>query len=146
MPGPCAPASAATRMPTWPPWNSKRASQLCRPRKKSGPSFGSAAMPGTERIVLCGDVLSPHAAGSGVLRLSLHGAKPNVNLRIQDISKRVVSNIPHELVDLLEVATYVYAADSAVSRGGQTDAQLGARWRRRFRFVIPVRRPDLWNS
>src|SRR3954447_9041920 len=31
MPGPCAPASAATRMPTWPPWNSKRASQLCRP-------------------------------------------------------------------------------------------------------------------
>src|SRR4051794_41890187 len=35
MPGPCAPASAATRMPTWPPWNSKRASQLCRPRKKS---------------------------------------------------------------------------------------------------------------
>ena len=21
-------------MPTWPPWNSKRASQLCRPRKK----------------------------------------------------------------------------------------------------------------
>src|SRR3954466_4847435 len=31
MPGPCAPASAATRMPTWPPWNSKRASELCRP-------------------------------------------------------------------------------------------------------------------
>src|SRR3954454_18114045 len=31
MPGPCAPASAETRMPTWPPWNSKRASQLCRP-------------------------------------------------------------------------------------------------------------------
>ena len=34
MPGPCAPASAATRMPTWPPWNSKRASQICRSRKK----------------------------------------------------------------------------------------------------------------
>src|SRR3954449_10950332 len=31
MPGPCAPASGATRMPTWLPWNSKRASQLCRP-------------------------------------------------------------------------------------------------------------------
>src|SRR3954471_12074229 len=31
MPGPCALASAATRMPTWPPWNSKRASQLCQP-------------------------------------------------------------------------------------------------------------------
>src|SRR4051812_40396954 len=34
-PGPCAPASAATRMLTWPPWNSKRASQLCRSRKKA---------------------------------------------------------------------------------------------------------------
>src|SRR4051812_32670122 len=41
MPGPCAPASAATRMPTWPPWNSKRASQLCRPRKKE-PKSGRA--------------------------------------------------------------------------------------------------------
>src|SRR5688572_15108744 len=39
MPGPCAPASAATQMPTWPPWNSKRASQLCRPRKKSPPQI-----------------------------------------------------------------------------------------------------------
>ena len=27
------PASAATRMPTWPPWNSKRANQRCRPRR-----------------------------------------------------------------------------------------------------------------
>ena len=33
MPGRCVPASAATRMPTGPPWNSKRASQLCRPRR-----------------------------------------------------------------------------------------------------------------
>src|SRR3954451_4000186 len=38
MPGPCALASAATRMPTWPPWNSKRASQLCQPRKKGANS------------------------------------------------------------------------------------------------------------
>ena len=31
-------------------------------------------------------------------------------------------------------------------RGGKIDAQMGARWRRKFRFVVPVRRPDLWTS
>jgi 7-cyano-7-deazaguanine synthase in queuosine biosynthesis len=57
-----------------------------------------------------------------------------------------VANVPHVSADLLEVATYIYAADSASSRGGKTDAQMGARWRRNFRFVIPVRQPDLWSS
>jgi 7-cyano-7-deazaguanine synthase in queuosine biosynthesis len=31
-----------------------------------------------------------------------------------------------------------------VPRGGLTDEQMGVRWRRRFRFVIPVRIPDFW--
>ena len=67
-------------------------------------------------------------------------------LRIQDLSARLVSNIPDTLVDLLEVAAYVYAADSAIGRGSKTDAQLGARWRRSLSFVVPVRRPNLWKS
>jgi hypothetical protein len=50
------------------------------------------------------------------------------------------------LVDLLEVASYVYAADSAITRGGRIDAQMGARWRRTLRFVIPVRCADVWKS
>ena len=57
-----------------------------------------------------------------------------------------MANIPDVLADLLEVASYIYAADSAIPRGGKTDAQMGARWRRKFRFVIPVRQPDLWSS
>ena len=43
-------------------------------------------------------------------------------------------------------ASYVYAADSAISRGGKTDTQMGRRWRRKFRFEIPVRLPGLWSS
>ena len=35
-------------------------------------------------------------------------------LKDHDISRRLVANIPDELADLLEVASYVYAADSAV--------------------------------
>ena len=103
-------------------------------------------MPKREHLVLCGGLARPKSDGAHILQLSLHGPEQNVRLQIQDISRRLVSNIPDELVDLLEVASYVYAADSAIPRGGKTDAQLGARWRRNLRFVIPVRRPELWRS
>ena len=103
-------------------------------------------MPRNEHLVLCGGLDRPRkGSGSGV-NLNLHGTSPNVRLRIADISRRLLTNIPDVLVDLLEVAGYIYAADAAISRGGETDAQMGARWRRKFRFVIPVRQPDLWSS
>ena len=82
--------------------------------------------------------------GDRPVQLRLHGPSRNVRLRIEDISAPLVANVPDVLVDLLDVAAYVYAADSAVPRGGPTDEQMGARWRRRFRLVVPVRDPDLW--
>lgn len=96
--------------------------------------------------MLCGGLAAPAGGHSQVLPLSLHGPSPNVRLRIQDISRRLVANIPDVLVDLLEVASYVYAADSAIPRGGKTDARMGSRWRRKLRFVIPVRCPEVWAS
>ena len=67
-------------------------------------------------------------------------------MKIEDISRRLLANILDIHADLLEIASYIYAADSAITRGGKTDAQLGARWRRNLRFVIPVRQPKLWSS
>jgi 7-cyano-7-deazaguanine synthase in queuosine biosynthesis len=103
-------------------------------------------MPTREHLVLCGGVRRSGQSDATALRLDLHGPSRNVMLRIQDLSARLVSNIPDTLVDLLEVAAYVYAADSAIGRGSKTDAQLGARWRRRLSFVVPLRRPNLWIS
>jgi hypothetical protein len=103
-------------------------------------------MPKDEHLVLCGSATSQDHLGPGVLELRLHGPAPNVRLQIQDIGNQHVANIPDELVDLLEVASYVYAADSAIPRGGKTDAQMGAHWRRKLRFVIAVRCPELWLS
>jgi hypothetical protein len=57
-----------------------------------------------------------------------------------------MANIPDVLVDLLEVAGYVYAADSAITRGGKSDSQMGKHWRRSIRLVIPVRLPDRWSQ
>jgi hypothetical protein len=101
-------------------------------------------MPPNEHLVLCSGAKGPKAGRAS--SLSLHGTSANVRLRIADISRLLLANIPDVLVDLLEVASYIYAADSSIQRGSRIDAQMGARWRRKFRFVIPVRLPDLWSS
>jgi hypothetical protein len=89
-------------------------------------------MPKNEHLILCGGLARLRKGGVPSLDLNLHGASPNVRLQIADIAKRLLTNIPDALVDLLEVASYIYAADAAVSRGGKTDAQMGTRWRRKF--------------
>ncbi|MGQ9689430.1 MAG: 7-cyano-7-deazaguanine synthase [Desulfobaccales bacterium] len=101
-----------------------------------------------ERVILCGDAVWP-AQQQGLkepICLQLSGSQPNIDLRIQDISKRFAANISDVFIDLLEIATYIYCADQAVTRGGKTDKGVGANWRRHLRFFIPVRRPDVWNS
>ena len=79
------------------------------------------------------------------LQLALDGRSQNITLKLEDISKRLVKNVPDLLIDLVEIATYVYCADQATSRGGEAQAGMGSDWRRRFRFVIPVRHPDHWS-
>ena len=54
--------------------------------------------------------------------------------------------MPDLLIDLIEIATYVYCADQAISRGRDQLSGMGASWRREFRFVIPVRKPDHWSK
>jgi 7-cyano-7-deazaguanine synthase in queuosine biosynthesis len=103
-------------------------------------------MPTNEHLVLCGAAAFSEHSDATHLNLNLHGSSANVRLEIGDISRRLLANISDIHADLLEIASYIYAADSAIPRGGNTDAQLGARWRRKLRFVIPVRQPNLWSS
>ncbi len=78
--------------------------------------------------------------------LDINGERRGATLRIEGLTHRMVANPPEPVLDLIEVAAVVYAADAAMPRGGLKDAQMGARWRRRMAFEIPVRDPDLWNS
>ena len=75
----------------------------------------------------------------------MSGRAQNITLKLEDISKKMVRNVPGLLIDLIEIATYVYCADQAISRGGPAQVGMGADWRRSFRFIIPVRNPDHWN-
>ena len=96
-----------------------------------------------ERLVLCGG--TKRAGGDSTLRLALSGRSQNITFKLEDISKKLISNVPGLLIDLIEIATYVYGADQATSRGGEAQVRMGADWRRSFRFVIPVRNPNHWN-
>jgi 7-cyano-7-deazaguanine synthase in queuosine biosynthesis len=80
------------------------------------------------------------------LRLALDGRSQNITLKLEDISKRLVRNVPDLLIDLVEIATYVYCADQATSRGGDAQVGMGSAWRRNYRFVIPVRNPNHWDN
>ena len=99
-----------------------------------------------ERLVICGGAAACPPRSGKPLRLDLTGPNHNVKLRVRDISKRMVAHVPDLLTDLLEVAAYGYSADWATTRGGPVSRGMGKDWRRRFRFVIPVRKPELWSS
>ena len=102
-------------------------------------------------VVACGGTPSPtppSVVGTGsrwrALSLDLHGSRQNVALQVGAITKAMAANLPDVLVDLLEIAAYVFAADQAIARGEATND--GQSWRRRFEFQIPVRTPERWSE
>ena len=76
-----------------------------------------------ERLVLCGGAM--RAGADSTLRLALSGRSQNITLKLEDICKKLVRNIPGLLIDLIEIATYVYGADQAISRGGEAQVRNG---------------------
>jgi len=101
--------------------------------------------PNAQRHVICGPKRRAKG-GDDSLLLDLHGERRNIELRFSSLAPSLARKIPDVFVDLVEIAAYVYCADQATSRGGDGALDMGARWRRRFRFSIPVRRPDLWSQ
>ncbi|MFO0839075.1 MAG: hypothetical protein U1D55_11195 [Phycisphaerae bacterium] len=101
-----------------------------------------------ERAILCGNstAKAPVAGGPKPLRLRLWGRSAEVNLKSDDLSRPVSTNIPSTFADLLEIATYIYCADQAITRGGDGVDNAGQNWRRQLRFTIPVRNAGFWRK
>ncbi|MBK8210389.1 MAG: 7-cyano-7-deazaguanine synthase [Rhodospirillales bacterium] len=74
------------------------------------------------------------------------GSSGKVNLQIVDVCSRLSQQLPAVLVDLIEIAAYVYCADQYVTRGTERMSRMGADWRRDFIFHVPVRCRDTWQS
>ncbi|WAC06808.1 MAG: 7-cyano-7-deazaguanine synthase [Thermodesulfobacteriota bacterium] len=68
----------------------------------------------------------------------------NVNLQLPRFVDQVF-HLPLRILDLLEIAAYIFAADRAAQRGAKEAVELHA-WPRDMHFVIRVRDVDFWNQ
>ncbi len=82
------------------------------------------------------------AAGRKTLELSLHGEARNVTVNIDGLSMALSATLPPALIDLIEIATYVYAADRLIKRGTKKQLDMGESWVRDLQFRIPIRDLD----
>ena len=96
------------------------------------------------QTIYCGHGKTGLSRRSAAVALDLHGTNPNVHLTISDLGRAMVTDVDDRLVDLLEIATYIFSADQAVSRGSNVDT--GAKWRRNLDLHIAVRDKTFWSA
>jgi len=70
----------------------------------------------------------------------------NVHVKIENIATKLAQNLPPIVLDLIEVASYIYAGDQCVVRGGKTLPKDGQDWKREFRYYLPVRCLQIWQD
>lgn len=103
------------------------------------------------RLIVCSGARiasgDPIATGRKRVDLNAIGNEANVTIRIESVTKVFLQQLSPRLLDLLEIAAYVYTADCSTDRGTQwTDEKSTEPWGRDFAFVIAVREPDFWGS
>jgi len=104
----------------------------------------------TQHIVLCNGADIPRELGQDsaakFLRLEYRVTEPNRNVKLLLPNfVRNVFHLPDRILDLLEIAGYIYAADRLVLRG-MKDALEYHNWSRSFSFVIRVRDFSFWEK
>jgi 7-cyano-7-deazaguanine synthase in queuosine biosynthesis len=73
------------------------------------------------------------------------GPNSDLNLRIENISHAVLQDVGQRGSDFVRIASYVYAADQSLSRGGPTDIY-GKHWKRDLFFAIPIQDICFWDQ
>lgn len=87
-----------------------------------------------------------HVDGKAVVHLDSVGPRANVNIQLENVAKILNEHIPPRIIDLLEIASYVFTGDCATSRGRQwTDYESTEPWDRDLSFVVPVRDLEFWR-
>jgi len=77
-------------------------------------------VPPSGHIVTCHRPLANRESDEQ-LRFEIDGEAKSVSLRISQMSRHLVSELPEVAIDLIELAAFVYAIDASVSRGGLVD-------------------------
>jgi len=68
----------------------------------------------------------------------------NIKISLPDFVQDVF-HLPDRVLDLLEIASYIFSADRSISRGNKNAIDFIG-WARPFHFVIKVRDIDFWNK
>jgi len=103
-----------------------------------------------EHVFLCngaeGETQDSQRAESQARRLDYRAEaqQRNVRIALPDFVRRVF-HLRERVLDLLEIAAYVFAADRLTSRGAR-DALEYQSWSRSFRFVVRVRDYEFWQA
>jgi 7-cyano-7-deazaguanine synthase in queuosine biosynthesis len=98
-------------------------------------------------LVVCGGLPIPKRTPPGFLELDTSltaQANKRVYLHLDELSKRLVDDLTPVMADVVEIAAYVFISDRLIRRGSSQMHRMGDDWRRSFRFIIPVRRPEIW--
>ncbi len=66
-------------------------------------------------------------------------------LRAQSLAGTVLTRVADRAADLVRIASYIYAADQELSRGGRADVY-GRDWRRSITLCVPVIDPTFWQQ
>jgi hypothetical protein len=103
------------------------------------------------KFVLCNGAdsrgLKEGNAKHNVLKLNYRPDKDNtrnINLDLPNFIRRVF-HLPDRVLDLLEIAAYIFAADRLVKRGTRDSVEYH-NWSRSFHFMIRVRDHAFWTS
>src|SRR3977135_4373084 len=98
-------------------------------------------------LVLCGVLPLPKRAAADTLELDTSSNAPankRVFLKLDPLTERLVDDLDPVMADAVEIASYVFTADRLIERGSSQMQRMGADWRRKFRFIIPVRKREIW--
>jgi 7-cyano-7-deazaguanine synthase in queuosine biosynthesis len=99
-------------------------------------------------LFLCNGAKKPAGVASNTKIVSLSYSRNdparNVNLKLPKFVDQVV-HLPSRILDLLEIASYVFAADRCATRGPRDAVEFHA-WPRLMHFVIRVRDAGFWNQ
>ena len=103
-------------------------------------------------LVVCGDATAPRKPGGLKPReirlvhekLGSGGHPQNVVIRLPQFVQDVL-HLDDRILDLLEIAAYVFTGDRRIGRGSN-DAVMFDAWSRDLHFIVPVRDFTFWNS
>lgn len=101
------------------------------------------------RLLLCGGLPAKNSEEDSheVTRLSAWGKHRNVHIRIEEVARVFLKQFSDRLLDLVEIASYVFSADCLATRNGSWALGRSAEpWSREFKYAIPVRDFGFWND